>query len=112
MMVMDISDRARPKMISRWINSPPYNGFTHTVLPLFGRDLLVVTDESIQDDGADWPKLVWLVDGRDERNPVSIATLPVHGVKPLLRRGRRCRPPHRHTNPPAPTAAAAADITA
>ena len=40
MMVMDISDRARPKMISRWINSPPYNGFTHTVLPLFGRDLL------------------------------------------------------------------------
>ena len=69
MMVLDIADRARPKLISRWSNSPPYNGFTHTVLPLFGRDLLVVTDESVQDDGADWPKLVWLLDARDETQP-------------------------------------------
>ena len=45
-MVLDITDRARPKMISRWTNSPPYNGFNHTVLPLFGRGLLVVSDES------------------------------------------------------------------
>jgi len=104
MMVMDISDRARPKMISRWINSPPYNGFTHTVLPLFGRELLVVTGESIQDDGADWPKLVWLVDGRDERNPVTISTLPVSGVKPLLHRGGRCGAHNVHENPPVPGA--------
>jgi len=110
MMVMDISDRARPKMISRWINSPPYNGFTHTVLPLFGRDLLVVTDESIQDDGADWPKLVWLVDGRDERNPVSIATLPVTGVKPLLHRGGRCGAHNVHENPPVPGAWKSEDV--
>src|SRR5499426_180522 len=99
-MVLDISDRARPKLISRWTNSPPYNGFTHTVLPLFGRDLLVVTDESVQDDGADWPKLVWLVDARDERNPVSIATLPVTGVKPLLHAGGRCGAHNVHENPP------------
>src|SRR5258708_27530510 len=110
MMVMDISDRARPKMISRWINSPPYNGFTHTVLPLFGRDLLVVTDESIQDDGADWPKLVWLVDGRDERNPVSIATLPVSGVKPLLHRGGGCVGENVFSNTVAPGACECQDI--
>src|SRR3954468_19558121 len=90
MMVLDISDKSRPKMISRWTNSPPYNGFTHTVLPLFSRDLLVVTDESIQNDGADWPKLVWLLDARDERNLVSIGTLPVSGVTPLLHKGGRC----------------------
>ena len=100
-MVLDISDRARPQLVSRWSNSPPYNGFAHTVLPLFGRDLLVVTDESIQDDGADWPKLVWLLDARDERNPVSIATLPVSGVKPLLQRGGRCGAHNLHENPPA-----------
>ena len=99
-MVIDISDRARPRLVSRWANSPPYNGFSHTVLPLFGRDLLVVTDESIQDDGADWPKLVWLLDARDERNPVSIATLPVTGVKPLLHRGGRCGAHNVHENPP------------
>jgi len=46
------------------------------VLPLFKRELLVVTDESIQNDGADWPKLVWLLDARDEQNLVSIARFP------------------------------------
>jgi len=101
MMVLDISDKSRPKMISRWSNSPPYNGFTHTVLPLFSRDLLVVTDECIQDDGKDWPKLVWLVDARDERNLVSISTLPVTGVTPLLHRGGRCGAHNVHENPPA-----------
>jgi hypothetical protein len=101
MMVLDIADRARPKLVSRWSNSPPYNGFTHTVLPLFGRDLLVVTDESIQDDGADWPKLVWLLDARDEKNLVSIGTLPVSGVKPMLHKGGRCGAHNVHENPPA-----------
>src|SRR3954471_1925162 len=99
-MVLDIADRARPKMISRWSNSPPYNGFSHTVLPLFSRDLLVVTDEAIQDDGKDWPKLVWLLDIRDEKNPVSISTLPVTGVKPLLHAGGRCGAHNVHENPP------------
>ncbi|MGQ0652391.1 MAG: LVIVD repeat-containing protein, partial [Betaproteobacteria bacterium] len=99
-MVLDISDRSRPKLVSRWCNSPPYNGFAHTVLPLFGRGLLVVTDESIQDDGADWPKLVWLLDARDETNLVSIGTLPVTGVKPHLRAGGRCGAHNVHENPP------------
>ena len=101
MMVLDISDKSRPQMLSRWSNSPPYNGFTHTVLPLFSRGLLVVTDEAIQDDGKDWPKLVWLVDARDERNLVSIGTLPVNGVKPLLHAGGRCGAHNVHENPPA-----------
>lgn len=101
MMVLDIAERARPKLVSRWSNSPPYNGFTHTVLPLFGRDLLVVTDESIQDDGADWPKLVWLLDAREEKNLVSIGTLPVSGVKPMLHKGGRCGAHNVHENPPA-----------
>src|SRR5256886_1705306 len=44
-MVLDISDRSRPKLVSHWTNSPPYHGFNHTVLPLFERGLLVVSDE-------------------------------------------------------------------
>ena len=108
--VLDISDRSRPKAISRWTNSPPYNGFSHTVLPLFGRGLLVVTDESVQDDGADWPKLVWLIDARDEKNLVSIGTLPVSGVKPLLHGGGRCGAHNVHENPPASGAWRSEDI--
>ena len=108
--VLDISDHSRPKVVSKWSNSPPYNGFSHTVLPLFGRDLLVVTDESIQDDGADWPKLVWLLDARDESNLVSIGTLPVTGVKPLLHEGGRCGAHNVHENPPGPGAWRSEDI--
>jgi hypothetical protein len=100
-MILDISDKAQPKLVSRWTNSPPYNGFNHTVLPLFDRGLLVVTDECVQKDGADWPKLVWLIDARDEKNLVSIGTLPVTGVKPLLHGGGRCGAHNLHENPPA-----------
>jgi hypothetical protein len=110
MMVLDIAERSRPKLVSRWGNSPPYNGFTHTVLPLLGRGLLVVTDESIQNDGADWPKLVWLLDARDEKNLVSIGTLPVAGVKPLLHQGGRCGAHNVHENPPAPGAWRSEDV--
>jgi len=110
MYVLDISERARPKVVSSWMNSPPYNGFTHTVLPLFGRGLYVVTDESVQDDGADWPKLVWLLDARDERNLVSIGTLPVSGVTPFLRKGGRCGAHNVHENPPGPGAWRSEDI--
>jgi hypothetical protein len=109
-MVLDIADPSRPKMVSRWTNSPPYNGFSHTVLPLFGRDLLIVTDECIQDDGADWPKLVWVLDARDERNLVSIGTLPVSGVRPLLHKGGRCGAHNLHENPPVKGAWKSEDI--
>ena len=45
MHVLDISDKANPKRISSWTNSPPYTGFMHTVVPLFDRGLMLVTDE-------------------------------------------------------------------
>jgi hypothetical protein len=103
MMVMDISDKSRPAMISRWDNSPPYFGFTHTVLPLFGRDLLVVTDESVVDDGADWPKLVWIVDARDERRLVPISTCPMPPLRDFAGRGGRFGAHNLHENVPLPT---------
>jgi hypothetical protein len=39
MFVLDISDKANPKKISQWTNSPPYTGFMHTIVPLFDRGL-------------------------------------------------------------------------
>jgi hypothetical protein len=82
---LDISDMSKPQMISRWDNSPPFNGFTHTVLPLFKRGLLIVTDEAVKLDGADLPKLVWVVDNRDETNLVPIATFPTSSYpSPIL----------------------------
>jgi len=110
MMVLDIADRSRPAMISRWANSPPYNGFTHTALPLFARGLLVVSDESVQDHGADWPKLVWLLDARDERHLVSIATLPAPPVDAFKQKGGRFGAHNLHENPPVPGAWRSEDV--
>jgi hypothetical protein len=109
-MVLDISDRARPKLVSRWTNSPPYNGFNHTALPLFGRGLLVVSDESVHDNGADWPKLVWLLDARDERHLVSISTLPAPPLDAFKTRGGRFGAHNLHENPPVPGAWRSEDI--
>ncbi len=103
-MVLDISERSRPKLVSRWCNSPPYNGFAHTVLPLFDRGLMVVSDESVKDHADDWPKLVWLLDARDERHLVSIATLPMPPVDAFRSRGGRFGAHNLHENPPVPGA--------
>ena len=37
MFILDISDKANPRRISQWTNSPPYTGFMHTVVPNFAR---------------------------------------------------------------------------
>ena len=66
MFVMDIKDKANPKVISHWTNSPPYTGFMHTAVPLFDRGLMLVTDKSTENNAKDWPKLIWVLDMRDE----------------------------------------------
>ena len=102
LIVLDISDLSAMKVVSRWNHSPPFNGFTHTVLPLFGRNLLVVSDECIQDNGADWPKLVWMVDARAEDNPVPIGTLPAPPFNAFAHRGGRFGAHNLHENLPVP----------
>src|SRR6266508_1697026 len=41
--ILDISDKAKPRLVSRLACSPPMWGFTHTVLPLLSQDKLIVT---------------------------------------------------------------------
>ena len=101
-LILDIADKARPKVVAHWRHSPPFNGFTHTVLPLLGRNLLVVTDECVLDGGADWPKLVWVLDARVESNPVPIATLPAPPYQEFVRRGGRFGAHNLHENLPVP----------
>ena len=100
--ILDIADKAHPKLVSRWQYSPPFNGFTHTVLPLFDRNLLIVSDECIKDDGFDWPKLVWLLDARDEKHPVPISTCPLPPVEAFSSRGGRFGAHNLHENTPSP----------
>jgi hypothetical protein len=98
--VLDIADRTHPRLLSRWDYHPPFPGFTHTVLPLFSKDIWVVSDECTAHDGRDWPKLVWMVDGREETNPVPIATCPL--PPPEQFKGGRYGAHNLHENRPCP----------
>ena len=101
--VLDIGDLGNIRPVSRWNHSPPFNGFTHTVLPLFSRDLWIVSDECVQDNGADWPKLVWVVDARNEANPVPIGTFPAPPYATFAKRGGRFGAHNLHENLPVAT---------
>ena len=100
--VLDISNPEDIQMVSHWNHSPPFNGFTHTVLPLFDRGLWVVSDECVQDDGKDWPKLVWMVDARSDANPVPISTFPAPPYDAFAKRGGRFGAHNLHENLPLP----------
>jgi hypothetical protein len=100
--ILDIADKAHPRLVARWDYQPPFPGFCHTLLPLLDRGLLVVSDESIADGAKDWPKLVWILDVREETKPVPISTCPLPPVKAFARRGGRFGAHNLHENRPAP----------
>ena len=95
---------AHPKMVARWDYHPPYHGFTHTVVPFFDRNLYIVSDECVRMEGGDWPKLVWIVDGRHEANPVPISTCPLPPLEAFQRRGGRYGAHNLYENVPKPNA--------
>jgi len=103
MFIMDISDKSSPKVVGEWNPHPPYPGFMHTVLPLFSKDILIVTDESVRDNAMDWPKLAWVVDARKEDNLVPIGTLPMPPLDDFRNRGGRFGAHNLHENRPGPS---------
>jgi hypothetical protein len=100
--ILDISDKSKPKPVGHLQYSPPYNGFSHTVLPLIERQLLIISDECVRDDGEDWPKLTWVVDARVESNLVPVATLPLPPADAFIKRGGRYGSHNLHENLPGP----------
>ncbi len=100
--VLDISDPSNIQVVSHWNHSPPLNGFIHTLLPLFDRKLWVVSDECVQDNGLDWPKLVWMLDARDEAHPLPLGTFPMPNPEAFIKRGGRFGAHNLHENLPVP----------
>jgi len=88
--ILDIADRARPKLVARRSWYPPDVGYTHTALPLFDRSLLVAAEEAVRDRCEDWPKRIWMVDIADEKNPKPFAVFPSPpNLEELCKRGGR-----------------------
>ncbi len=76
MVILDVADRSHPRLVSHTNWSPPFQGGTHNCLALPDRDLIVVLDESVLPSRQDGVKNIWVFDGRDLANPVSISTVP------------------------------------
>jgi len=74
--IHDIGDPARPKLLSHINWSPPFAGGTHTALPLPGRKLVLVAEESNAENCEKGLFYTWVVDVRSDQNPLPIAALP------------------------------------
>ena len=64
---------------------------------------MVVTQESVRTGGEDHPKLVWMVDIRDETNPVIISTFPTPDLDDFFSRPGRYGAHNVYENQPGPT---------
>ena len=100
MVVIDIADRAQPKLVVHRNWSPPFGGGTHNCLPLPDRQLLVVLDEAVLDHQEDGLKLIWVFDNRDRANPVSIATFPTPAEADYAAKGGHFGAHNIHENRP------------
>jgi hypothetical protein len=101
--ILDIADKSNPRMVSNVCFSPPFPGFVHTVMPLFQRDLLVVSQEANRQHGEDHPKLVWMMDNSLETNPVIISTLPMADTSDFFNRPGRYGAHNIYENTPGDT---------
>lgn len=98
--ILDLTDLSAPSLVGRLDYHPPMHGFTHTVLPLFGRELLAVTDECVRDGGEDHPKLLWFADMRFEPAPLIISSAPMPPFEDFAHRGGRFGAHNLHENEP------------
>jgi hypothetical protein len=100
MVVLDVAERARPKLVVHKNWSPPFGGGTHNCLPLPDRELLVVLDEAVLDHQEDGLKLIWVFDNRLRENPVSISTCPTPAEADYKSKGGHFGPHNIHENRP------------
>jgi len=103
--ILDLTDMKDIKVISHLNWCPPYAGFSHTSLPLPGRGLLVeVTEAHATPHERDADRRIWMIDIREERQPVIISSFPrpkplkSSGVESFFDFGGRFGPHNIHEN--------------
>ena len=100
MVVLDVSDRTKPKLITHRDGVPPFGGGTHNCLPLDDRELLVVLDEAVLDHQEDGVKNIWLIDNKVKPDPKIISTFPQPGDADYKSKGGHFGPHNLHENRP------------
>ena len=76
LVILDIADKAHPKLVAHRSWQSVGNGFAHTLLPIPSRNLLIQTEEATAANCKDWPKRDWVWDMSDEKNLIPLAAFP------------------------------------
>jgi hypothetical protein len=100
MVVLDVSDRARPTLLSHRDGAPPFGGGTHNCLPLDDRNLLVVLDEAVLDHQEDGVKNIWVMGNRDRAAASIISSFPQPAEADYKSKGGHFGPHNLHENRP------------
>jgi hypothetical protein len=100
MVVLDVADRSRPKLIAHRDGVPPFGGGTHNCLPLPGRELLIVLDEAVLDHQEDGVKNIWVIDNHDKADPRIVSTFPQPAEADYRSKGGHFGPHNLHENRP------------
>ncbi len=74
--VLDISDKTKPREVSHISWQSLNEGFMHTVLPIVDRGLLIASQESTKENCKDWPMRITVVDIHQETRPYPLSVLP------------------------------------
>ena len=98
--LLDVKDKAHPRLIAHRNWYPPFAGGTHSALPLHDRNLLIVADEAVQNIDVEPFKHTWVLDIRAPQNPVTIATMPVPSDKDYYAKGGHFGPHNLWENRP------------
>ena len=96
--ILDVKDPANIKMLSHTVTSPPGPGGTHTPLPLPGRNIAVMLDESNTFACARGISYTWLYDVKDPTKPFTLSTLPTPNEKTWCLPGQNFGPHNLHEN--------------
>lgn len=100
LVVVDVKDKANPKLITHKNWAPPFGGGTHNCLPLPDRNLLIVLDEAVLDNMEDGFKPIWIFDNQVKSNPISISTFPLPSDRDYIAVGGHFGPHNIHENRP------------
>ncbi len=86
--VIDCTDQRALKLLGHVSWTPPFVGSTHTACPVGDRPYLIVTDEARASKKYWDSQFMWIVDIRDEANPVPVSTWFPEREKYFDREGR------------------------
>lgn len=104
MVILDIADKAHPKLMAHRSWQSVGNGFAHTVLPIISRGLAIQTEEATENMCKDWPKRIWIWDIHDEQHSIPDAVLPpAEDQSALCKAGGRFGAHNIHMNRPIDT---------